>query len=372
MHKKKSSRRNFIGKTALAFAGLTFASGMNISGAFNFIPVLQYKEKLKEGRKEKLKSKIIHNLTKALKFLEDNCGTDGIQKVVILLNGKVVFEGGKHDIVQPSWSCTKSFTSTILGLLISDEKCSLDDKVCQYLSELTKHYPDLTFRHFATMTSGYRAIGDEPRGNYIHGPSLTPHLPSPDPLFSPGTKFQYWDSAMNMFAYALTKVAGESLKEIFKQRIADPIGMDSTKWDWKAFEKIGETKVCGGAGNNGWGVSISATEFAKFGQLLLQKGKWNGQSLLPEEWIEAAGSPQIKNLIPNDSTAYGFNWWTAGTLPDAPKGTFAAMGFNNNKCFIVPEWDMVIVRLGLDGNVENEVWNDFFKRLSGDIRKEVQ
>ena len=81
--------------------------------------------------------------------------------------------------------------------------------------------------HFATMTSGYRAVGDEPIGNYKHGPSKTPLLPSETPLFAPGTKFSYWDSAMNQFGHVLTRIADESIGELFQRRIADPIGMAS-------------------------------------------------------------------------------------------------------------------------------------------------
>ena len=67
-------------------------------------------------------------------------------------------------------------------------------------------------RHFTAMTSGCRAMGDEPRDGYLHGPSQTPFAPSPEPLFaSPGSKYACWDSAMNQFANVLTSVAGEPI-----------------------------------------------------------------------------------------------------------------------------------------------------------------
>ncbi len=188
---------------------------------------------------------------------------------------KKIFKGPEADIAQNVWSCTKTFTSIVLGLLIAEGKCSLDSKVSDFLPELKDHYPELTFRHFATHTSGYKAAGDKTAGG--HGQSSTPFTPSSDPLFAPGSAFKYWDSAMNVFAKALTMVAGEPLEDYFKRKVAEPIGMDDDKWGWKDFGIIDGVIVNGGAGNKGRGIFISASEMAKLGQLYLNKGSWNGR-----------------------------------------------------------------------------------------------
>ncbi|MFA5329445.1 MAG: serine hydrolase [Prolixibacteraceae bacterium] len=297
-------------------------------------------------------------LGNALNYIEGVCGENGIKRVVILKDDKVVFKGTESEVTQRVWSCTKSFVSTVLGLLISEGKCLLDDKVCNYLPELNEYYPDVTFRNFTTMTSGYKAIGDDETVG--HGQSRTPFRPSGDRLFAPGTEFRYWDSAMNTFALALTKVAGESLKTYFTKKVADKIGMDPEKWDWQDFGEIDGLLVASGAGNRG-GIFISASEMARFGLLFLNRGVWDGQQIIPQPWIAEATSAQVKNIIPNNETPYGFNWWTAGTFPDAPKGTFAAQGHNNNNCIVVPEWNLVVTRLGLDGNIDDEKWNKFLQ-----------
>lgn len=303
----------------------------------------------------------MQKLKSALNYLESVCGKNGIERVVILKEGKTVFEGSESDIPRNVWSCTKSFTSTVLGLLIEEGKCTLDEKVHSYLPEMKEHYPDVTFRHFATMTSGYRAEGDVEAGG--HGQSNTPFQPSSEPLFAPGAEFRYWDSAMNIFALALTKVAGKSIKDYFKEKVADPIGMDPEKWDWKDFGEIGGITVNGGAGNKSKGIYISAREMARFGRLFLNNGKWDGEKIISKQWIQSATIPQIETIIPNDTTPYGFNWWTSGTFNGAPKDTFAAKGFNNNRCIVIPEWDLVIVRLGLDGNIGDEEWGAFIKMV---------
>jgi len=304
---------------------------------------------------------ISHELDSALTYLKSVCGKDGINKVVILKEGKVLFKGTESEVVQNVWSCTKSFTSTVLGLLIAEGKCSLDSKVMNFLPELRENYPDVTFRNFATMTSGYKAKGDNPALG--HGQTDTPFSPDPEPLFSPGREFRYWDSAMNMFARALSKVAGEPIENFFRRKVAVPIGMVPEKWNWKDFGEIDGIIVNGGAGNKSRGIFISASEMARFGQLFLNKGNWEGRQIIPVQWVQEATSPEIKGLVPNDSTPYGFNWWTAGRFPDAPEGTFAALGFNNNNCIVIPAWDMVIARLGLDGEIEDEKWNNFIKMV---------
>jgi CubicO group peptidase (beta-lactamase class C family) len=170
-------------------------------------------------------------LAAAVDYLKANSGRDGVRELVIVRHGRLVWKGAGIDKVHGVWSCTKSFTSTVLGLLIEDGKCSLDTKVADVLPEMKAHYPEVTLRHLTTMTSGYRAVGDVTTGSYKHGPSKTPFVPHPEPLFTPpGSQYAYWDSAMNMFALALTRLAGEPIEAYFKRRVADVIGLG--KWDW--------------------------------------------------------------------------------------------------------------------------------------------
>ena len=272
----------------------------------------------------------------------------------------------------------------MLGLLIDDGRCTLETRAADVVPALRRTYPDVTLRHFATMTSGYRAMGDEPSGGYMHGPSSTPFDPNPEPLFRPpGSQFSYWDSAMNEFAHVLTRVAGEPLKELFRRRFAEPMGMAGARWDWGDFGAVDGVIVTCGSGNHEGHVKISAPELARLGQLFLNDGVWNGRRLLSRQWVRQATSVQVPASLPwaephcsiDGRGVYGLNWWVNGSgahglrkWPSAPAGTFAASGYNNNKCFVVPEWGMVIVRLGLDGNIPDDAWDGFFGRLARGVR----
>ena len=194
---------------------------------------------------------------------------------------------------------------------------------------------------------------DKPPSGYLHGPSGTPFVPM-EPLFKPGEKYAYWDSAMNMFGLVLTAIAEEPLDALLKRRIMDPIQAGPKNWRWG--ERKGpvavKLKVNSGSGNAGGHVQISARELARFGHLVLNGGKWDGKQLISSEWVEQASAVQVPATLPDGfpksnipgSGCYGFNWWVNGVKPDtqrkwpgATEKTFAALGHNNNLLLIVPE-----------------------------------
>jgi CubicO group peptidase (beta-lactamase class C family) len=192
-------------------------------------------------------------LQEAIRHLQANTGRDGSRELVILRRGRIIWNGDNIDHVHGVWSCTKSFTSTVLGLLIEDRKCALETTAAAILPEMKEHYRHVMLRHFATMTSGYRAEGDDTPGSYTHGPSSTPFKPSSLPLFTPGSAYAYWDSAMNQFGHALTVIAAEPMDELFKRRIADPIQMNPKAWSWGDFGVVGRLRINGGPLAHQWG-----------------------------------------------------------------------------------------------------------------------
>ena len=320
----------------------------------------------------------------AVAYLRDNSGKDGVKELVIIRNGYMIHKGSDIDKVHGVWSLTKSFTSTVLGLLIDDGKAKLDTRACQFVPGMREGYSRVSLRHFSTMTSGYYAVGDEPRGGYRHGPSLTPFKPRPKPLFAAGSKYAYWDSAMNQFGNVLTRIAGEPIEDVFKRRIADPIGMNRAKWDWGDFGKVDGIVVNGGSGNSGKHIFICARELARLGHLFLNRGKWNGKQLISGGWVDAATKAQVSGRIGLDDFSgadgrgvYGYNWWVNGIKadgkrkwPGGPVGMYSASGYNNNEMFVIGKWRMVVVRLGLDQGdlrIGDEIYSTFFEKMGGAI-----
>ena len=303
----------------------------------------------------------------------------GAGTIFIVRNGYVIWAGPECDREYQIYSATKSFTSTVLGLLIYDGKVTLGTLAKDLEPALAEQYPTVTLRHFATMTSGYDSVG----GSYEfdsqnRGDSWNPGPPAA-PIFPPGTNFRYWDDAMMQFGNVLTKAAGRPLDQMFKARIAEPIGM--SRWRWTENDTPTGRVLC-------WtgGIRTSSRELARFGHLFLNRGNWNGRQLVSTSWIDQATSVQVPASIPNDdlprsrgSGVYGFNWRINGIKPDgkrlwpgAPPRTFYANGLHNNVCIVVPEWSLVVTRTNggkKDGSANSppnvdEIWSGFFSRLA--------
>jgi CubicO group peptidase (beta-lactamase class C family) len=319
-------------------------------------------------------------LKAALDYLGQSLSEHGGTGTVFMVrNGYVIWAGPDSDKEYQIFSATKSFTSTVLGLLIQDGKVSLNTLAKDIESGLADYYPSVTLRHFATMTSGYDSAG----GSYEfdaqgRGDSWNPGPPAPS-IFSPGTKFRYWDDAMSQFGNVLAKVARTPLDRLFKARIADPIGM--TRWRWTENDTpTGRVLSVQG------GIWTSSRELARFGHLFLNRGNWDGRQLIDPSWVDQATSVQVPSSVPNDTLprsrgagVYGYNWWVNGVKasgqrlwPGAPPKTYYANGLHNNVCIVVPEWQMVIARTnggGKDGSANapakvDEIWSGFFNRLA--------
>jgi CubicO group peptidase (beta-lactamase class C family) len=317
-------------------------------------------------------------LNVALEYLKSKSFQDGIEEVLVIQNDKVVFQGDsvlkKHNI----YSCTKSFTSTILGLLIDEGKVKLDDYAWKYEPSLKELYPETTLRHFATMTSGYSAVGRSRWNDENSDWSYTPYTPE-SPHFQSGTHYEYWDEAQMMYGKVLTNILGKTMKSYLDKKLLSRLDFGDYKW-------TAEQKTESGIDiNNGCsGIQINALQIAKMGLLYLKNGNWNGKQLLSEKWCQMATSQQVSAKIPvfegerknvGGSGSYGFNWWVNSVdglskMPDAPLKVAYMSGLNHNVCCIIPEWNMVIVRLGDDKNPpegKHVIWNQFLKLVGESV-----
>ncbi|GAB5518612.1 MAG: hypothetical protein RhofKO_08630 [Rhodothermales bacterium] len=298
-------------------------------------------------------------LQAALDTLAFHSGADGLDEVAVVRNGYLIHAGDSVHKAHNVYSVAKSITSTVLGLLIADGKTSLDQPMAEVDPMLAERYPDVTLRHFTTMTSGYNADGPN-RWNEASADWSTTPFDVTDPLFAPGTAYAYWDEAMIMKGRLLTRIAGESLYDYLDRRVMQPIGITDWSW-WTEYEVDGIPMVYGATG-----VNIDALELARFGLLFLNDGVWDGTRLLPEGWVAEATQNHVPATIAIGDTdrsatdgrgIYGYNWWTNGVkpdgtrnMPDTPPGTYYASGLHNNMLFVVPEWNLVLVRRGEDGN----------------------
>ena len=295
-------------------------------------------------------------LNAAMEYLGDAYGGAGVSETVVIRNGYMIWKGNRIDEVHTIHSCTKTFTSTVLGLLIDDGKCDLDDLAIKYVPDLADTYPEyasIKLRHLASMTSGYDGERGEKTEEKPWGDELK-YLNPVKPLFAPGTAYKYHDAAIHLLGSIITRIAGEPMEDIFRRRIADPIGMKGWKWINLGF--VDGILFNSPSGIYNGGIHISAREMARYGYLYLNRGNWNGKQLISTDWVDQATVNQVpasfRALSGAGSGHYGFFWWTNGVKadgsrpwPSAPPKTYAARGGSSNYCYVIPEWNMVIVRL---------------------------
>ena len=317
-------------------------------------------------------------LRNALTYLASHCKADGLTETMVIRDGYLVWAGDSIDKVHDIWSCTKSFTSAAVGLMAAEGLLDLDQPVADHEPRLRERYPTATYRHFLTMTSGYNAEGATRwPGDVSEDWSRTPYIPT-TPLFAPGTAYTYWDEAMIMLGRALTTAADTSLNDYLNERLFSRIGIPQREW-W------GEGEVGGHPINfGGTGLKMSASEQARFGLLMLHKGYWNDGNttirVLPGDFVEQATTTRVPASLPLADTdrkstggpgRYGFNWWTINEGTDAPVAAAFTSGLNHNVCLIVPAWNMVIVRMGVDGNPsipKYEVYAEVLRLLAPGVR----
>jgi CubicO group peptidase (beta-lactamase class C family) len=310
------------------------------------------------------------HLDQAMAQIQAICGADGNRQTVVIRNGYLLWQGdeaGKRHLV---WSCTKSFMSTCLGLLWDDGICTPDTLASRYLPALAAEYPSVTLAHLASFTSGYA---------HAEG---RPDVPA-RPLYPPGAAFDY-SSQADLLAVLLTAAAGEPLHDLFMRRVGTPIGLDDGEFRWGVQALPGPIAINGGAGAAGSGVELTARAMARFGWLYCRRGSWNGRQLISARYIDAATAVRVPvGVPPYDGKAwyvdvpgrYGLNWWVNGVAangkrlwPSVPASAFAAQGNKNNICIIVPEWNLVLVRLGEDKIIDVSLFDGPLRLLGEGLR----
>lgn len=248
-----------------------------------------------------------------------------------LRHGKVICECNFAPYPKGMWHIThsmcKSITGMAIGMLIEEEKLKLHENIYDifpdHINAFSKIFrPVITVENLLTMTSGvtFNESGIV-SGNDWLGSFLNASVNG-----KPGTEFQYNSLNTYVLSAIVTKRTGETLTEYLTPRLFGPLGI--TKYYWETCPK-GITK-------GGWGLFLCAEDMAKLGQLYLQRGKWNGQQLVSEYWIEISTARHLKTQ--NDTYGYGYQLW----MEQRP-GSFEYNGMLGQNVIIYPDMDMVLV-----------------------------
>jgi len=288
--------------------------------------------------------------------------------IVLLRHGRLAAEGWwapyAADRVHLLYSLSKSFTAAAVGIAVREGLVDLDATVLSSFPELEADVTDersrrIRVRHLLAMASGHReetlqrAEATDP-GNLVRGFLLTP------PDEEPGTVFAYNQPCTYTLAAIVRRASGESLVDYLRPRLLDPLGIDDLAW------KRDDT----GAELGFSGAYAPTAAVAALGQLYLQRGVWEGQRILDEDWVDAATSAQVEN--PDEENVdwrqgYGFQFWMArhGFRGDGAYGQF---------CVVLPEQDVVLALTGQSLDMQavlDAAWQHLLPAIDGDGTADV-
>ncbi len=298
-------------------------------------------------------SGFVYNLLSAIAGLPDA----NIHHFMLLRHDKVICEASFAPYRNGDWhishSMCKSITGMAIGILIGEDRLSLDDKVVDIFNDHANVLTwfkkrDITVRHLLTMTSGIDfAESGALSGNHWIESYLNAGL-----KFTPGSQFSYNSMNSYMLSAIVTKKTGKSMFDFLKERLFTPMGIDEVFWE---ASPEGITK-------GGWGLFIRPEDAAKLGTLYLRGGRWNGEQLVPEAWVLESVKNQIGNI--DRSNSYGYQIW-----PGAREGSFTYNGMMGQNVKVYPDLDMILVTNAGDPEVFQDGSMD--KVISGFLDKKT-
>lgn len=289
---------------------------------------------------------------------------DAMNSVMLVRHGKVVAEGwwGPYDARTPHvlYSLSKSFTSTAVGLAIAEGKLSLDDEVLKFFPEEAPAQPSanlraMRVRDLLRMNTGQVTEPSimTPADSTLRDATWAKRFLFHPVTFKPGTHFLYNSPATYMLSAMVQKVTGQTVLDYLRPRLFAPLGIESPTW-------MGSPQ---GISAGAYGLNVRTEDIARFGQLYLQKGMWNGRRLIPAAWVEEATARQTSNGSNPRSDwdqGYGYQFWRS-------RHGFRGDGAFGQYMLVLPEYDVVVaITSGVRDmqSVMNLVWDKLLPGMS--------
>ncbi len=303
-----------------------------------------------------------------------------IHSMMIVNNGKVIYEdwrnGGDPNTKHILNSVSKTFTSMAVGMAIAEGKLSLEDRIVdifpEYLPDsISSNLKAMNVRHLLTMTCGHASDPTRDMQEIAKTDSTlnwVKQFLSYPVKYRPGEIYCYNSVGTFMLSAIVQKLTGEKLIDYLTPRLFEPLGIEDPCWE--------ESKegICYG----GWGLYLKTEDLAKAGQLLLQRGKWNGKQIIPENWVAEMSRMQVesapagmnlvelaedfeKEIDPDWIQGYGYQMWMCRN------NAFRADGARGQFIIVVPALNSVVAMTANTTHMQTElnyVWRYILPALS--------
>ena len=304
-------------------------------------------------------------LADLMQFIEDSEAP--IHGLVVTRNGYIVeeeywsyySETSTHHI----FSCTKSFTSTLIGIAIKEGFIdNVSQTVLDFFPDMTIENVDarkeaMTLEHVLTMTTGLD--WNEHNNSYFDPTNMYNQMfDSPNPIqfflnlptaYDPGTHWEYTTGASHLLSAIIQETTNMTTRDFAEEYLFDPLNMTIGGWNVDPQ----------GIHNGGTQLYVSPRTMAKLGLLYLNNGTWNGQEILSDEYVTQASAPQA-SIAPNYD--YGYQWWI-----DTPHDVFSAQGTEGQYIFVAPEYNIAVaITQGADEYGE-DIHEDILEYIANSI-----
>jgi CubicO group peptidase (beta-lactamase class C family) len=259
---------------------------------------------------------------------------------VVVRGGYVIHERywgeryGRNDPIKIR-SITKSVTGALIGIALEEGHLeSLDQTLGELIPDKIPDDADpltetITVRNLLTMTSGWDWDIGSDYERLISSENWLEYTLSQPVAYQPGSYFAYNSGGSHVLSVILTEVTGQDTADYAQEKLFSPLGIKRPTW-----QRSPQDEAVGG-----FGLELTPRNMAKFGYLHLKNGVWDGEQIIPDEYVAAATSYQSSG----DSTgyaAYGYQWWVTEPFGMA---AYFALGFGSQYIYVVPERDLVVV-----------------------------
>ena len=299
--------------------------------------------------------------TRSVKEFLDETWTTGL---IVIHDDKILYEeyfrGNTDGSTCISWSVSKSFVSALIGIALEEGDIQdVGDPVTRYVSDLKgTGYDGIPIKHVLQMSSGIRFNEDyddffsdiNRMGRaFALNRSMDDFVASLVNEREPGTRHHYVSMDTQVLGMVLREAVGRDLSSYLEEKIWQKIGMESdAAW---IIDGNGMELAFGG-------LNVVLRDYARFGLLYLQEGRWNGREVVPSEWIRASVTPDAPHLMPcgnpgaKSSLGFGYQWW----IPGDPEDDFVAIGLCNQFIYVHPRCKVVIAKTSAypDYNVDGD------------------
>lgn len=282
-------------------------------------------------------------------------GKHEFHSIMFIRHGKVIAEGWWNpynpDLKHTLYSTSKSFTATAVGFAVSEKKLSVNDKVVSFFPDalpdtVSKFLSDMTVKDLLSMSAGQ---APDPTFNTVtKDTNWVKSFLSVPVVHQPGTKFLYNTLATYMLSAITQKVTGQKIIDYLKPRLFDPLSIQGMDWETDP----------NGINTGGWGLRLKTEDMAKFGQLFLQKGKWNGTQVIPAEWIEEATTKKIEQVPDAPQSKKDSSDWMQGycyQMWRCRHNCFRADGAYGQFIIVMPDQDAVVAITAETGDMQSEI-----------------